>query len=456
MTARGLAMRAVSIASNLLLIALVVPVELGLFAVVFGIVGVLQFSSDLGFGRTFLRRSQDPSREEYASLAGLQLIVIAMVVVVGVIWPALPLGFGVLDARWHGWMLFTIATMTSLAAGTGARIRLERRLEYGKLAVVDVTNVVVQNVGLVVFALLGRFPLGTFIVLVMMQITVNVLLFVWSPGPPPSLRIGRLLPMARGSAGYMTANWSRIAKERATPVLIALLFGLGTAGIWSFAFRLAQLLNVTFEGFRQAAVPAAALLSDDRPNLRRLATNTLRGTVLAAAPLGGLAFVAMPLIGLLLPQWREAVGLAQVCVIFFGMAGVAGAVLEPVAVAVRGAIVAAGEQLSTTLVGWAALFLLYALGSTELVWIVPPMNIAPVIVLLLLTDRDVRPVWEPVLNRALLALATGLALFATMSMVHAPVPIVAAISAIGILAWLRPMRLLHRLDWRTQSAGGRI
>jgi O-antigen/teichoic acid export membrane protein len=456
MTARGLAMRVVSIASNLLLIALVVPAELGHFAVVFGIAGILQFSTDLGFYRALLRRSHDPTDEEYAAFAGLQLIVIASALVVGILWPIVPLGFGALEARWHGWMLFTMATMATLAAGNGARIRLERRLEYGKLAVVDVTNVVVQNVGLVTFALIGQFAFGTFIVLGLMQVAVNVLLFAWSPGPAPSLRIARLLPLARGSAGYVTANWSKIATERATPVLIALLFGLSTAGIWSFAFRLAQLLNVTFEGFRKAAIPAAALLGDDRANLRRLATNTLRGTAMAAAPLGALAFVTIPLIGHALPQWREAVGLAQVSVIFFGIAGVAGAALEPVAVAVRGAIAAAGEQLSITLVGWAGLFMLSALGSAQLAWIVAPMNIAPVIVLFLLTHRDVRPVWEPELHRAMLSLATGLALYALLTLARVPVLMVSAIAACGILVWLRPLQLLQRLDWRTQSAGGRL
>jgi hypothetical protein len=123
---------------------------------------------------------------------------------------------------------------------------------------------------------------------------------------------------------------------------------------------------------------------------------------------------------------------------------------------VRGAIAAAGEQLSTTLVGWAGLFILAALGSAELAWIVAPMNLAPVIVLFLLTHRDVRPVWEPALNRSMLSLATGLALYATLTLARVPVPMVSAVAALGILVWLRPMRLLQRLDWRTQSAGGRL
>ena len=460
MTVRGVAMRVISVASNLLLLALVVPVELGIFAVVFGIAGILHFSADLGFERALMRRRQEPTVEEYAALSAIQLVVVSAAVLAGLLWPKLALGFGALDDRWHVWMLLMIASMASLAAGTGARIRLERRLEYPKLAVVDVGQVVLQNVGLVTFALLDRFALGTFIVLGLTQVILNAALFLWSPGPLPSLRgVARLLPLARGSAGYMSSNWAKIAAERATPVIIANLFGLGLAGIWSFSFRLAQLLNVTFEGFRRAAVPAAALLAHDRANLRRLATNTLRGTVRAAAPIAGLAFVTAPVLGILWPQWKDAVVLAQVSVIFFALAGVAGATLEPVAVTLRGARAAVGERISNLVVCWAGLLLLAWTGGTQLAWIVAPSYLAPVVVLLLVTDRDVRPAWNPDLNRSLLSLATGLGIYAFGRLTGLSVLVVAPLAAAGILIWLRPSRLLHGMRQLrrlgTQLAGGR-
>lgn len=445
MTARGLAMRSVSIVCNLALLALVTPVELGLYAVAFGMAGIVQFTSDLGVGKTLLRRERRPTDTEYAALAGLQLLVIGVVFVIGWISPALALGFGAVDRRWHGWMMLMIGAMFALPFGAPARIRLERALEYRRLAVVDVLNVVVQNVGLLAFAIIGRFTVGIFIVLGLMQLVVNGLLYHWSPGPRPTVRVSTLRPLANQSTGYMAAGWVTIAKDRVTPVLVANLFGLGVAGLWTFAVRLAQLLNVTFEGFRQAAVPAAALLTSDRRSLRDLASQTLRGTVMLAAPLAAIVFVCLPVIGIVWRQWSPAIGLAQIAVLCFAFAGVAGAVLEPVAVAVRGATVSIGEQLSTAAVAWTGFVALHATGSGRIASVVLPMNLAPVIVLLLLTDRAVRPHWEARLNRSLLSLATGLAIYFVLRATGANPLVVAAVSVAGVVAWIRPRQVMSRL-----------
>ena len=42
--------------------------------------------------------------------------------------------------------------------------------------------------------------------------------------------------------------------------------------------RVAQVLNITFEGYRNACIPAAARLAGDLQSLRALATRTLAGS----------------------------------------------------------------------------------------------------------------------------------------------------------------------------------
>jgi hypothetical protein len=164
-----------------------------------------------------------------------------------------------------------------------------------------------------------------------------------------------------------------------------------------------------------------------------------------AAPLAAIVFVTLPVIGIVWQQWSPAIGLAQIAVLCFGFAGVAGAVLEPVAVAVRGPVVSIGEQLSTAAVAWTGFVALHATGSGSIASIVLPMNLAPVIVLLLLTDRAVRPRWEACLNRSLLSLATGLAIYFVLRAGGASPFVVAAVSVIGVVAWTRPCKVLERL-----------
>ncbi len=143
--------------------------------------------AELGIGKAMVRRAHNPTRGEYAALAGLQLLVGVIVVAIGAVWPAPILGFGAIDRQWHYAMLATVATMMSLAFGTGARARLERSLSYERLAIVDVFNVLVLNVGLVIFALFHQFSLGVFVLLGVSTVSANALLFRWAPGPRPSL-----------------------------------------------------------------------------------------------------------------------------------------------------------------------------------------------------------------------------------------------------------------------------
>jgi O-antigen/teichoic acid export membrane protein len=453
MTVRGALMRVVSIGSNLILIALVSPKELGLLAVVRGTLLILQYAAELGMSKALLRRPAEPTREEFAALAGLQALVTAVVLALGWVWPWLILGLGAIDRQWHGWMLAAVATMAVIPFGTGARVRLERALAYEKLAIVDVTNVLVQNVGFLIFALAGRFSLGVFVALAAATLAVNVMLYAWSPGPMPALDVGRLRALARQAGGFMAASWFTVAREYATPIVVAKLFGLPVAGLWAFAERFAQLLNVAFEGFRHATVPAAARLAHDPPSLRRLATNTLTGAASLAVPLVGLAFVSLPVLGIMWPRWEPAITLAQVYVLCYGIAGVAAASLEPVAVAVSGASAALAEQLSATLVAWVGFVLVRVTGVGTIAWVIPPMYVAPVVVLMVLTSREVRPVWDRKLWRLGLALATGLGLYAAGAATSAPAVATAAVASCGIVAWLRPALLLTAIVSKRRAVG---
>lgn len=269
-TARGVAMRLVSIASNLLLVALVAPADLGLVAVVRGVTGVVAYGTELGFAGALVRHRREPSREEYAALAGMQGVILAGALALAWAFPSLALGGGSLDARWRPWMLATMASMVFVPLGTGARVRLERALDYRRLAFLDVTSVLVQNVGLLAAAFSGHFAEGVFVVQAFAFVYQYGLAAVWSPGPMPTLRARGLGALVRDSAAFSLAACVDIARGYATPVLVAMLFGLPVAGVWAFADRVGQVLKLAFEGFRRAGVPIAPRLAHDRAALGRL------------------------------------------------------------------------------------------------------------------------------------------------------------------------------------------
>jgi O-antigen/teichoic acid export membrane protein len=442
MTLRGMAIRVISFASGVLLLALVTPLEYGFFAVVRGIVGIVEGSIDQSLGFSLLRQPQDPAREEYAAFAGAQLSIVVLVLLAACIWPYAALGFGAIGSEWYSWMLATLAAMLATAWGSGARIRLERDLHYSRLAFLEISSISLHGVLLLGAAILDRFAYGVFAAQIVLTLYQNALLHRWSPGPLPILRPRPVLSRLGQSTGFSTAYGLQMIRDFGTPVLIANLFGLNSAGLWAFAARVGVYLQFAFESFGRVALPAAVRLRGDATSLRRLAADSLTGAATLTLPAAGILFVSLPVLVILWPQWRPAVPLAQVYVVSFGIAGVFGASLLPVSIALRGWRVAFMEHLIQTLAMLVALLTLWQSGGSNLALIVVPLQAIAVVTFILMADRNVRPSFDARLLRVGLSLATGLGLYALCGLLGVPTLVQAVAASAGIVLWIHPKTYL--------------
>ncbi|HEX3927062.1 MAG TPA: hypothetical protein VHW65_03625 [Gemmatimonadales bacterium] len=445
LTVRGAGMRLVSVASNLLLIVLVTPADLGLLAVVRGIAALAGDSSDLGFAWALLRRPEPPTPEAYRSLGGIQLLLVSVFVGVALAIPGLFsfLGPAAAVPRWGvGAVLLTLLT---LPLGTGGRIRVERDMDYRRIAFLDVSSVLFQNLILLAGALTHHFAAGVFVATGTAILYTNLLLWWWAPGPLPgfSLRGWRLL--AGEFAGFSLGHLGSMLNASVTPILIANLFGLSIAGLWSFATRLGNVLQLAFEGFRRAAIPAAAFLARSPEALRQLAQQSAIGAARLTCPAAALAVAALPVLGWLLPQWLPAVVLAQGYAVVFAIAGVIGASLVPVAVAERGASVVLAEQWAPLIVGWIGFGVLALAHATALVWVAIPMFVAEVIAVWFVTPATLRLRWNATLTTTVAAPAAALAATAATLALRLHPLVIAATAAVVFLGahtarrvWLMP------------------
>jgi O-antigen/teichoic acid export membrane protein len=436
-------MRVVSIVANLLLLTLVTPREFGVLAVVRGLLGVITITAESGIAMAMVRRPSEPTKEEYGALGGMHSLVLMAVGLLVAAWPGGLLGPEL--GHWRWWTLAFVASMAFVPLGIGARVRLQRQLEYKTLTILDVANVVVQNVGLLAFALANRFTMGVFIVLGVGCLGGNLALYLCSPGPKPAFRPKPIARLARASHGFVITSWLFAAREHATPVLVAGLFGVETAGMWAFAARIGQLLDLTFQGFRSAALPAAGRLTGNYRALQLVSTNALRGAAALAFPVAAVLFVAVPLAGTMWPQWEHAIVLAQMFVVMYAVAGVAGASLEPVAVAASGSAPALAEQLATVIGGWLPLSVahLYGTATGGIAVAIIGMHLTPVAALFVLTDKRVRPAWTPDVNRLALSLVTSLVLYGVGIALRWGLWVSAIIAVLGVLWWLRPVAGFH-------------
>jgi O-antigen/teichoic acid export membrane protein len=432
-------MRIVSIGSNLALFALVTPADFGLLAVVRGITALAGNTTDLGFAWALLRREHAPSQQEYGALAGIQMAGTLLVLLLVLLQPSIVTTIGALDAHWRWWMLATLATTITVPYGVNARIRIEREMDYRKVAFYDVSSVLLLNLALLGFALAGHFAIGVFIATGGSILYSNLLLTYWSPGPGPSFRFAAWRKLGRELAGFSTGHLGYLLYNSATPIVVAHFFGLSGAGIWSFATRLGNILQMAFEGFRRAAVPAASRLVRLPEQMRRLVEDSLLGSARYTIPLVAAIVAGLPMVGVLWPRWEPAVLVGQLYVIGFGLTGTFCASLVPAAVALRGPSVVIAEQGVPIVVGWGGFALLWLLGSQELAWVVLPMHLALAVALWHVTDRSVRPRWNAELGQLLLALLLVVVITAAGAMLHwSPVLTPIASGLVFLAAWLRP------------------
>lgn len=455
LTARGIGIRLVSVASNLALIALVAPAELGLLAVVRGITALAGNTTDLGFAWALLRRRENPSREEYGALAGVQLAIVLALLALVAVKPLLLSSIGAVPPQWIGWMLAVMLTTLVVPFGTSARIRIERSLDYRKIAFYEISTVLLQNLALLGFAAAGRFPLGVFIATGGAILYSNLLLWIWSPGPAPSFRLRVWRGLAREFAGFSSGHLAGLLYQSATPLIVANLFGLSGAGIWSLATRLGNVLQVAFEGFRRAAVPAAALVAHSRASLLRLAESSLTGAARLTVPLIAAVYAGLPVIGLLRPQWAPAIRTGQIYALSFGLAGLVSASVVPVAVALHGARIVLAEQLAPMVTGWIGLLVLHLLHRQDIAWVVLPMHLALVAAVILSTDRDIRPRWTPELTNAGAALGAVVLTGTVGEALHgSPLVIAVLAAAVFVGVWTLPRLLVRaRVPAQTPTPG---
>jgi O-antigen/teichoic acid export membrane protein len=346
---RGIAILVLALVGQVVLARLLTPADFGAVAVGLSFVMFVNLLTDGGLGAGLIRRAEPPDRRELQALTALQVSVAsALALAVAAVAPL----FG------HtGWVTALIVASTPLLAlQIPGRIVLERALAYRRLAVVEVSQVVVFNAWAIGWVLAGAGVWGLASAALARSV-VGVAAMAWASPvgvPRPRYSWSRIRDLTGFGARFqaVTAVW--LVNEHGLNTAIAATAGVSTLGLVSVARRLLEVPNLLFQSLWRVSFPTMSQLvarkDDPAPLIERAVALTAVGAGILLTGLVGGAPGLVP--GVFGEQWRAVATVIPAACLGLGIGGA-------VSVASQGYLYALGDAsavLKASLLQTIALF----------------------------------------------------------------------------------------------------
>ena len=295
LVARGVGVRVLGFAGNVVLAALLAPADFGEVAIGAAIIVFIGLVSDGGLGAALIRGDHAPTPRVLGQLLALQLLIALVLTAVSV-------GIAPLFGR-TGWV---VALMTSTACvtvfGVASTIHLERNLCFDRLATIDVAGSVAYLVTAIPAAALGA---GVWALAggCVVQVLVGTALAL-TLAPVRVLRPRRGLdsvrPLLAFGARFQAISAMNLLRDQGMNVGVAAVAGVGTLGVWTMAYRFIQVPFLLFESLWRVTFPGMARLieagEDPRPAGERMLGISAVITAAIMCPLVGATPALVPLL----------------------------------------------------------------------------------------------------------------------------------------------------------------
>jgi len=292
---RGLAVRGVGFAGNVVLARLLLPRDFGMVALGMTIVNIGDFLSDGGIASALVRQEGRIERRTLEAILGFQLMltiaVAALVTAIGV-----PLGeAGALGALMVWSLVFDTGRMPN-------SIVLEREMSYRLVLQTEIIETIVWNVWAVVAVLLGAGVWGVATAQPARAGVAYVMLSMRGPNGfvRPRWDWSRVRPLLGFGLKFQGFSAVMLLRDQGLTVAIAAVGGLAAVGVWSIVYRLTLVVGVLLESLWRVSFPAMARLREagnaPGPILTRSVSLAAVMVGLLVVPLGGTARALIPVL----------------------------------------------------------------------------------------------------------------------------------------------------------------
>lgn len=285
----------ITVAGGILLARLLTIEEFGIYAIVAFAFGFLKLFGDVGLAASLIRQEKEPRPKEYAAVFTVQQVLVIIAVLV--FWIIAPWLTQIYDlAEVYKW-LFRLVALSMMAASFMVipQVQLQREIDFQKIAVAEVLQAFAFNAVAVALAWqgYGAFSLGWGII----AHTLTGVIFINIVHPWPvtlkfdwkivkeHLRFG--LPF-QGTHVISTIN------SALNPVLIALLFGMASAGFVEWAVILVGYLQRPLFLLNRLLFPTYSKLQQNKAKLSEAVNYTYVVSGLVFFGSAGLLFALAP------------------------------------------------------------------------------------------------------------------------------------------------------------------
>jgi O-antigen/teichoic acid export membrane protein len=286
---RGVAVRMLTLGGSVVLARLLAPADFGLIAFGLTLVTLVTFVADGGIGAALIRRREPPGLADLRAMSALQVLISLPLAILTAL-SAMAIGRGALVTA------VMVASLPLVALRTPGYITLSRRLNYRRLAVVEIVETVAYVAWSVTAAALGAGVWALASATVVRALVGAVVMAVIAPHGMllPRWSGARVRPLLAFGARFQAGQLTVFARDHGINMMTVAIAGLSTLGLWTLMGRVMQVPFLLFEALGTVAFPAFSRISDTgedlKPTLERgvrlvaLTTGLILVPLMASAP----------------------------------------------------------------------------------------------------------------------------------------------------------------------------
>lgn len=274
------------LAANIALSRLLDPAAFGIYAITLFVLVLMTYLSDFGLGPALLQKKTNVTETDLSTVfTAQQVIVGTLLLIVVIAAPALsdlyrlgPTGV------WYFRAIAVAGMLTSLK--TVPTIVIERQLLYGRLALIDVAEIVTFQATAVTLAFFHQ-GAWSFIWAVLASKTLGCALSYALSGWRPAVRFLRsaFTALWRFAAPFQLTWMTFLLRDYMIPILGGVLVGTAEVGYLNWALALASVPGQMAQIVGRVSFPSFSRMQSDPERLRRAIETSVRALFIVAVPM---------------------------------------------------------------------------------------------------------------------------------------------------------------------------